>query len=154
MSHLPPSQTGASDRQKRRAAFAAVVYRWLLIIILTLSLLLCLLALIYGLLYPDAASLSVATVSLGLAVFCLLLLVGQRRGWFSRTRRDEATIYYQAKVLRHVSDAIISTDLNYVVQSWNRAAADIYGWSEEEAVGQPLLDILQTTYHDTTPEAV
>lgn len=167
MSHIPQSEMGMSDswaesarhtpdapdKQRQRGVLAAGIYRSLPTIILALSSLLCLLTLLVGLSNPDFASLSLTTVSLGLATFALLLFAGQRRGWFSTSLRDAATIQYQANVLRHVSDAVISTDLQYVVQSWNQAAADIYGWSEEEAVGRPLLSILQTTYFDTTHEA-
>lgn len=157
MGHIPQAETGMSESRaelagKRRRALAAGIF-WSLIILLVLSLLLCFLALLYGLLNPDSDSLPEAIASLGLAVFCLLLLAAQRRGWLSVPLRQEAALQYQAKVLRHVSDAVISTDLDYVVQSWNQAAAGIYGWSEEEAVGQSLPQLLQTTYFDTTHEA-
>ncbi len=173
MSYIPHSENGMSDshlastgnapavrqKQTRRGAGDAGIFRSLPTVILAL-LLLCLLALFYVLVNSGSVSLPVAAatptlaaVSLGLAAFYLLLHVGQRRSRFWGDRRGEAAVQYQANVLRHVSDAIISTDLNYVVQSWNQAAADIYGWSEEEVIGQLLPKLLQTTYHDTTHEA-
>ena len=66
----------------------------------------------------------------------------------------EAQVRYQAVVLQNVSDAVISTDLHYVVQSWNRAAREIYGWREEEVIGRSLPRLLRTAYIGMTPEMV
>jgi diguanylate cyclase (GGDEF)-like protein/PAS domain S-box-containing protein len=43
-----------------------------------------------------------------------------------------------AQVLEHSGEAVIVKDLNAVVTYWNRQAASLYGFSAEEAVGQPL----------------
>ncbi|HEY1013202.1 MAG TPA: PAS domain S-box protein, partial [Herpetosiphonaceae bacterium] len=45
-------------------------------------------------------------------------------------------------VLQHVRDAVIGLDSDLRIQSWNKAAEALYGWSDEEVVGQRLLDIL------------
>ena len=50
-------------------------------------------------------------------------------------------IEYLASVVRHSRDAIISTDLNCRVTSWNRAAERIFGYEEKEAVGN-FMDII------------
>jgi PAS domain S-box-containing protein len=60
----------------------------------------------------------------------------------------ETTIRFQADLLHQVSDAIISTDLNLRISSWNHAATEIYGWTSEEALGQVLDDLLQTEWED------
>lgn len=39
------------------------------------------------------------------------------------------------RVLDSVSDAVITTDVNFVVRGWNRGAMTIYGWTEAEAIG-------------------
>jgi diguanylate cyclase (GGDEF)-like protein/PAS domain S-box-containing protein len=41
-------------------------------------------------------------------------------------------------VLEHIGEAVIVKDLNAVVTYWNREAASLYGFSPQEAVGQPL----------------
>lgn len=42
------------------------------------------------------------------------------------------------QVLEHTGEAVIVKDLNAVVTYWNREAASLYGYSAQEAVGQPL----------------
>jgi PAS domain S-box-containing protein len=69
-------------------------------------------------------------------------------------RRVEDQIEYQANVLNNVSDAIISIDTNYCITSWNPAAETIYGYTAQEAMGQPLRQILQTQYIGTPREQV
>ena len=60
-------------------------------------------------------------------------------------RSVEAQLRYQANLLNQVSDAIISTDLNFHVASWNKAAEHIYGWQEGEVKGN-IIDLLQTEF--------
>jgi PAS domain S-box-containing protein len=43
-----------------------------------------------------------------------------------------------AQVLEQSGEAVIVKDLNAVVTYWNREAASLYGFSAEEAIGQPL----------------
>ncbi len=57
-------------------------------------------------------------------------------------REAERTIRHQADLLQNVSDAVISTDLDFVVQTWNRAAEEVYGWTAQEAIGRPVRQLL------------
>ena len=43
-----------------------------------------------------------------------------------------------AAIVHSSSDAIISLTLNCVMQSWNRGAERLYGYSAAEAIGQPI----------------
>jgi PAS domain S-box-containing protein/diguanylate cyclase (GGDEF)-like protein len=53
-------------------------------------------------------------------------------------KRSEASARDLVQVLEQSGEAVIVKDLNAVVTYWNRAAASLYGFSAEEAVGQPL----------------
>jgi PAS domain S-box-containing protein len=61
-------------------------------------------------------------------------------------KQVEEQIQYQANLIQNVSDAIISTSANYVIESWNKAAETMYGWRAEEVIGKLGTDILQTEY--------
>ena len=51
-------------------------------------------------------------------------------------KRAEEQILHQARLLAQVNDAVISTDENFVLTSWNPAAERIYGWKAEEVIGK------------------
>lgn len=66
----------------------------------------------------------------------------------------EAELHYQANLLENVSEAIISTDLNFVIQSWNKAAEEMYGWPTAEVIGKQITNVLPISYPDSDPEIV
>ncbi|MCX7841185.1 MAG: PAS domain S-box protein, partial [Anaerolineae bacterium] len=61
-------------------------------------------------------------------------------------QRAEDKIHYQANLIENVSDAIISTDLNFIILTWNRAAETIYGWRADQVIGKAVRDVLKTDY--------
>ena len=48
-------------------------------------------------------------------------------------------------VLSDVTDAVVITDMNMHVRSWNGAAERLYGWTEAEVLGRHVLDVVGTT---------
>jgi PAS domain S-box-containing protein len=60
----------------------------------------------------------------------------------SARKRAEATLHYQAQLLENVSDAIISTDLSYRIQSWNHAAEVLYGLRAADVEGRELTEVV------------
>jgi PAS domain S-box-containing protein len=69
-------------------------------------------------------------------------------------KQVEEQIYYQAKLLASVQDAIIGTDLRYDIQHWNEAAQRLYGWKAEEILGHPMAEFIQNEYLQGTLEDV
>lgn len=69
-------------------------------------------------------------------------------------RQLETQTRYHAMLLAHVSDAVISTDLNFKIRSWNPAAELIYGWQADEVIGKPVEEIVQGNYSDAPREAL
>lgn len=71
------------------------------------------------------------------------------------TERKQAyeKLHYQADLLENVSDAIISTDLDFNVRTWNRAAETMYGWSAYEVMGKSLQKVTSLEFpYDKEPD--
>jgi PAS domain S-box-containing protein len=67
----------------------------------------------------------------------------------------EESLRYQATLLKSISDAVIATDQQFIIRSWNKAAEDLYGWKEEEVLGKPMIEIVPLIeYVDSTREQV
>jgi PAS domain S-box-containing protein len=60
-------------------------------------------------------------------------------------KQAEAKTEEQAKLLELASDAIIVGGLDDVVHFWNSGAAQLYGWSSDEAVGKKITDLIYRT---------
>jgi PAS domain S-box-containing protein len=60
-------------------------------------------------------------------------------------KKAEKEINFKANLLSIIGQAAIATDLNGIVNYWNKAAENIYGWLNEEALGKNIVDL-------TTPE--
>ncbi len=65
-------------------------------------------------------------------------------------QRAEDRLRYHASVVDAVSDAIISTDTDLIIRSWNKAAERMYGWRADEVVGLKGADILRTEFPEGT----
>jgi two-component system, chemotaxis family, sensor kinase Cph1 len=55
-------------------------------------------------------------------------------------------LLYHADLLRNVLDAIISTDMEFNVRTWNRGAELMYGWTPEEAIGLNFSKLVSPEY--------
>lgn len=73
-------------------------------------------------------------------VFAILLVFNQNV--FSMLEKMQASLAQQSNHLNTLiessGNAIIATDLQGKILSWNRGAEIIYGWTKEEAIGQVL----------------
>jgi len=54
----------------------------------------------------------------------------------------ENKIYTQSSLLEQVHNAIITIDFNNNILSWNKYAETLYQWTQEEAVGKNIIDLL------------
>ncbi|MGB8128713.1 MAG: PAS domain S-box protein [Candidatus Angelobacter sp.] len=57
-----------------------------------------------------------------------------------------------AAIIESSEDAIASKDLNGIITSWNKSAERLFGWTEEEIVGQPVLLIIPKELHHDEPK--
>lgn len=88
-----------------------------------------------------------AELSVGLiqadGLVCILHDISERKG-------QERQLRYHASLQKTVSDAVIVTDMESRVQSWNPAAERMYGWSAAEATGRTMGELVHTQF--TFPE--
>src|SRR5918995_1414427 len=56
-------------------------------------------------------------------------------------KRAVEQIHFQRRLLDAIGQAIIATDLQGRIVYWNRAAEELYGWSTEEVMGRPVVEV-------------
>lgn len=54
----------------------------------------------------------------------------------------EEQLQFQARIAQSLSDAIIFTDMDYTIFSWNEGAEQLYGWKREEVIGKKATEFL------------
>ena len=59
----------------------------------------------------------------------------------SERKRAEAHLRLQAQLLDCVSEAVVATDLDGIIQYWNREAESLYGYAAAEVLGQPYRNV-------------
>jgi PAS domain S-box-containing protein len=82
------------------------------------------------------------------AVCCLVLVE------ISHYKQMETQAQQQADLLANVSDAVVTTDPNFVIRSWNKGAEAIYGWTATEVIGRIFPEVVPTTYPDDNRDEV
>jgi PAS domain S-box-containing protein len=64
----------------------------------------------------------------------------------SERKRGEDQLRYQAMLLQHVSDGVLSFDTNGIIRTWNKAAEGIFGYTAEEAIGRRSEELVKFEY--------
>jgi len=80
--------------------------------------------------------------------------VEEKNREITQRKQVEEQLRYQAHLLENVSDAVISTNMDFVIQSWNKAAESMYGWKADEVLGKPLEEVEKPEYTGDTREVV
>lgn len=69
-------------------------------------------------------------------------------------KQVEVKSAYQANLLRHVNDAVIATDDQLRITSWNKAAELTYGWRADEVLGLDTADIIRSEMTNEAREVI
>jgi PAS domain S-box-containing protein len=75
--------------------------------------------------------------------------VGIIQGTAEPSQTEEDFLYY-AYIAQNQLDAVIATDTNFNILSWNQAAERLYGWKKEEVQGKHVDAILSTEFFGTS----
>jgi PAS domain-containing protein len=72
--------------------------------------------------------------------------------WTDRLRRPEAPKdlgqHWLAAIVESSEDAIIGTDRDGVIMSWNEGAAQVFGYAAEDVIGKPVTILIPPERHD------
>ena len=66
----------------------------------------------------------------------------RRKGEFEKRKSDEEN-RRNSTLLNNISDAVFSTDKNFVIATWNQAATEMYGYTANEAIGKTVPELIQ-----------
>lgn len=75
-------------------------------------------------------------------------LVGDRKQIEAELRESEQRLRWLASIVESSDDAIVSKNLDGIITSWNRGAERTFGYSAEEAIGQPITIIIPQDRRD------
>lgn len=51
---------------------------------------------------------------------------------------------YHTLLMENIRDAVISTDADLCIFSWNKGAEEMYGWTEQQVIGKKVTELLPT----------
>ena len=72
----------------------------------------------------------------------------------TETKRTEDMLRYQATMLSSMADAVVTTDPDFAINSWNLGAEKMYGLRADEMLGKTMAAIGDIQYPQTTRDEV
>jgi PAS domain S-box-containing protein len=77
--------------------------------------------------------------------------VTQFRALLATLQESEQRLRSLAAIVESSDDAIVSKNLDGVITSWNKGAERVFGYSAEEAIGQPITIVIPYDRQDEEP---
>ena len=99
-----------------------------------------------GVEFPVEIGLNPIETASGVLVLSAILDITARKADEQKLRESEHRARALAAIVESSEDAIIGSDLDGVITSWNRSAERIFGYAESEMIGQPLFRIAAPGY--------
>ncbi len=69
-------------------------------------------------------------------------------------RKNEEHIQFLASIAENIQDPVITSDNNYIITRWNKAAEKLLEWKSEEVIGKLASEILKVIYADESREQI
>jgi PAS domain S-box-containing protein len=76
--------------------------------------------------------------------FVSLLAISTASVLALRNQKSTATLQEQLQLLDLTHDAIVVYDMHDLITFWNHGAEELYGWTAQQAIGQPIHELTQT----------
>jgi PAS domain S-box-containing protein len=64
----------------------------------------------------------------------------------TKTKEQDEQLLYHYELIESMDDAIIGTDLDFIITGWNRSAELMYGYKKEEVIGKSTGEILRANF--------
>lgn len=93
-------------------------------------------------------------IAFTLLVILMMVLVQKLRVEVIADKETYRIMQYNASLMDNIQDAVMSTDKNLVIVSWNKKAEDIFGWTEDEVKGKTIAYMMNPVYKEDTRESV
>jgi len=90
-----------------------------------------------------AIAFGVSTPAMYLAVSRLRAALAQSQNQLTALRQAEEHIVYQAQLIAQSADPVIAADNDRKVTFWNVAAERVLGWTEQDAVGKNIEEVVR-----------
>jgi PAS domain S-box-containing protein len=74
--------------------------------------------------------------------------VTERKRIEADLRESEQQLRWLASIVQSSDDAIVSKNLDGIITSWNKGAERVFGYTAEEAIGQPITIVIPHDRHD------
>jgi PAS domain S-box-containing protein len=74
--------------------------------------------------------------------------VTERKQIEADLREREQQLRWLASIVQSSDDAIVSKNLDSIITSWNKGAERVFGYTAEEAVGQPITIVIPQDWQD------
>ena len=74
--------------------------------------------------------------------------VTERKQIEAELRKTEEQLHFLGTIVQSSDDAIVSKNLDGIITSWNRGAERVFGYTAEEAIGQPITIVIPQDRQD------
>ena len=68
--------------------------------------------------------------------------VTERKQIEAELRKAEQQLHFLGTIVQSSDDAIVSKNLDGIITSWNKGAERVFGYTAEEAIGQPIIMVI------------
>jgi PAS domain S-box-containing protein len=69
-------------------------------------------------------------------------------------KKAQEKLMFHSALFNNISDAIVATDENFCITSYNKYAEEVFGWKEEDAIGKSTIEVAAPIYPHLSFEEV